>query len=177
MKLLNYTSKYLFILLLPLITIWAVIFYYALLDEIYDSLDDGLENQKVLIVQRLHTDKTVPENLDFNRGNHTIKKISKKEYNKFDDNFKDTLMYMQNEEEFEPVRIYESTFKKNENYYKIKIITSMVEEDDLIKNLITYLVVLYLVMLISIVLLNNIVLRKIWKPFYSLISQLKKFRI
>lgn len=177
MKLLNYTSKYLFILLLPLITIWAVIFYYALLDEIYDSLDDGLENQKVLIVQRLHTDKTVPENLDFNRGNHTIKKISKKEYNKFDDNFKDTLMYMQNEEEFEPVRIYESTFKKNETYYKIKIITSMVEEDDLIKNLITYLVVLYLLMLISIVLLNNIVLRKIWKPFYSLISQLKNFRI
>jgi signal transduction histidine kinase len=84
---------------------------------------------------------------------------------------------MQNEEEFEPVRIYESTFKKNETYYKIKIITSMVEEDDLIKNLITYLIVLYLVMLISIVLLNNIVLRKIWKPFYSLISQLKKFRI
>lgn len=177
MKLLNYTSKYLLILLLPLITIWAVIFYYALLDEIYDSLDDGLENQKVLILQRSDAGELIPENQDFDKSNHIIRKISKNEYQKFEDNFRDTLMYMQNEKEFEPVRIYESAFKKDGAYYKIKIVTSMVEEDDLIENLVMYLAVLYLLMLISIVLLNNIILRKIWKPFYSLISQLKNFRI
>ncbi len=177
MKLLNYTSKYLLILLLPLITIWAVIFYYALLDEIYDSLDDGLENQKVLILQHPESIESAFENHDFRKGNHVVTRIGEQEYSSFKESYRDSMMYMQNEKDFEPVRIYESTFKENEEHYKLKIITSMVEEDDLIENLATYLVILYLLMLTSIVLLNNIILRKIWKPFYSLILQLKSFRI
>lgn len=177
MKLLNYTSKYFLILLLPLITIWAVIFYYALLDEIYDSLDDGLENQKVLILKHLDAEDKLAQNQDFSRGNHIITRISKEEYQTFEDRYRDTLMYMQNEEDFEPVRFYESGFEKNGNYYKVKIVTSMVEEDDLIGNLATYLTILYLLMLLSIVLLNNFILRKTWQPFYSLMFQLKNFRI
>ena len=51
MKLLNHTTKYFAILLIVLISIWAVIFYFAMLDEVYDSLDDGLENQKELIIR------------------------------------------------------------------------------------------------------------------------------
>ncbi len=177
MKLLNYTSKYLLILLVPVITIWAVIFYYALLDEIYDSLDDGLENQKVMILQHPELIESAFENNNFKKGNHVIEKIDKHEYHDFEESYRDSLMYMQNEKDYEPIRVFESTFKEKEEHYKIKIITSMVEEDDLIKSLATYLIILYLLVLISIVLLNNIILRKIWKPFYSLISQLKSFRI
>lgn len=163
--------------MLPLITIWAVLFYYAMLDEIYDSLDDGLENQKILILQHSESLEAAFSNQDFTKGNHLITKIDKKEYSKFEENYRDTSMYMLNEEDYEPVRIYESTFKEDGEYFKIKIITSMVEEDDLIKNLATYLIVLYLLMLISIIVLNNITLRKIWKPFNNLISQLKTYRI
>lgn len=177
MKLLNYTSKYLLILLLPLITIWAVIFYYALLDEIYDSLDDGLENQKMVILQNPESIEGAFANQDFKKGNHVITKIDQHEYSNFKESYRDTLMFMQNENDYEPVRVYESIFKDSVGYYKIKIITSMVEEDDLIENLAVYLVILYFLMLVSIVLLNNILLRKIWKPFNSLISQLKSFRI
>lgn len=177
MKLLNYTSKYLLILLVPIITIWAVIFYYALLDEIYDSLDDGLENQKAMILERPELMGSAFENHNFKKGNHVITKIDKQEYHDFEESYRDSLMYMQNEKDYEPVRVYESTFKEDNAFYKIKIITSMVEEDDLIKNLATYLIILYLLMLISIILLNNIILRKIWKPFYHLIEQLKRFRI
>ena len=54
MKLLNKTTYYFSILLLPLITVWAFVFYYAMLDEIYDSLDDGLENQKDVLISRLN---------------------------------------------------------------------------------------------------------------------------
>jgi hypothetical protein len=52
MKLLNLTSRYFSIALLIIIPIWAAIFYYAMLDEIYDSIDDGLDNQKGLIVRK-----------------------------------------------------------------------------------------------------------------------------
>ncbi|RKD13798.1 two-component sensor histidine kinase [Pelobium manganitolerans] len=177
MKLLNHTSKYLFILLLPLLTIWAVIFYYALLDEIYDSLDDGLENQKVLLLQDFAAGRPIETPERFDKQNHRITQISAEEFKEAEDDFRDSLMYMQNEQEFEPVRIYESAFRLGDKYYRLQIATSMVEEDDLIKSVIKYLIILYLLLLASIILLNNIVLRKVWKPFYSLIAQLKQFRI
>ncbi len=177
MKLLNHTTKYFALLLVVLITVWAVIFYFAMLDEVYDSLDDGLENQKMLIIQEAKRDSTLLGTSDFGVGNFTINKTSFERNKKFKDSYRDTLMYMQNEEEYEPVRILESVFERDGSYYKIKLITSMVEEDDQIENLFVYLLGLYLVLIASIVLLNNLVLKKVWRPFYNLIGRLKGFRI
>lgn len=177
MKLLNYTSKYLLILLLPLMAVWAVIFYYAMLGEIYDSLDNGLENRKALILRHTESKLNVLAGQDFKTGNYAVEKIDREVFSRFKESYRDTAMYMQSEQDFEPVRVYESAYRENGEYFKIKIITSMVEQDDLIKNLAIYLAALYLFMLLSIILLNNILLRKIWRPFYSLILQLKKFNI
>lgn len=177
MKLLNHTSKYISLLLLPLITIWAVAFYYAMLDEIYDSLDDGLENQKILLLNRAIEDPSILKHTDFEKHVYKFTPISKTTYKNFNERYHDTLMYMHNEDDFEPVRIYESALKHGEDYYKVKIITSMVEEDDLIQDLITYLIILYVILVISILVLNNLLLKKIWKPFYHSISQLRNFKI
>ncbi len=177
MKLLNHTSKYLAIILLPLITIWAVVFYYAMLDEIYDSLDDGLENQKILLLERLPHNPQILNHNDLELWNHEITPITKLQFDSFEERYADTLMFMLNEQDFEPVRILESKMMYNDNYYKVKFITSMVEEDDLIADLITYLIVLYALLMITIVILNNLMLKKIWKPFYSLIEQFRNFRI
>ncbi|MGJ8594157.1 MAG: sensor histidine kinase [Aquaticitalea sp.] len=177
MKLLNHTSKYLALLLLPLITIWAVLFYYAMLDEIYDSLDDGLENQKILLTKRATEDPRILTHNDFDKHVYAFTGISKSSYENFKERYQDTLMYMHNEDDFEPVRIYESALKQGDNYYKLKIVTSMVEEDDLVNGMIQYLIGLYILLVISILLLNNLLLKKIWKPFYHSISQLKTFNI
>lgn len=177
MKLLNHTTKYLSLLLLPLITLWAIAFYYAMLDEIYDSLDDGLENQKILLMQRLKEDPAILQNSDFNGHVYAFNPISKDTYLQFKERYRDTLMYMHNEDDFEPVRFYESTLTHKNNFYTLKIITSMVEEDDLVSDLVSYLIALYVLLVISILLLNNILLKKIWKPFYHSISQLKNFKI
>lgn len=177
MKLLNHTTKYFALLLIVLITVWAVIFYFAMLDEIYDSLDDGLENQKELIVQATRDDPSLLKDSDFGVNNFTIQKTTFATPERLKDRYRDTLMYMQNEGEYEPVRILESIIEVDNAYYKIKLITSMVEEDDQIETLFFYVLGLYLALIASIVLLNNFVLKKVWKPFYSLIGELKEFRI
>lgn len=164
-------------MLIVLITVWAVIFYFAMLDEVYDSLDDGLENQKELIIQAAETNPSLLNDTDFGVNNYTITKTTLEKHGAFSDTYRDTLMYMQNEDEYESVRILESVFAHGGEYYKIMLITSMVEEDDQIENLFTYLIGLYLVLLVSILLLNNLVLRKVWRPFYTLIDTLKGFRI
>lgn len=177
MKLLNLSTSYFAFLLFVLITLWAVIFYYQMLDEIYDSLDDGLENQKILVIQQTSGNNELLEKSSFDEGYYTIKKVQYDQYKNYIESYRDTLMYMQNEEDFEPVRLLESVFEMDGSYYKIKVITSMVEEDDLIEDLLISLLFLYAGLIISILVLNNLVLKRIWNPFYVLLSQLKNFKI
>ena len=77
MKLLNYTTTYFAIILIIIIPIWAGIFYYAMLDEVYDSMDDGLDNQRLLIISKADTDSTVLNHRSFEEGNYVVAPISK----------------------------------------------------------------------------------------------------
>lgn len=177
MKLLNYTTRYFALLLLFLISVWAVALYYAMLDEIYDSLDDGLENQKMLIVQRITDNEQPLVQSSFSEGNYSVEHIRAEQYHDFEETYRDTLMYMQNEDDFEAVRIYTSAIAHDDAYYRMRIITSMVEEDDLIEDLVSYLIGLYVLLIITVILLNNVLLKKVWQPFYRLIDQLKTFTL
>ncbi|CAL65801.1 two-component system sensor histidine kinase [Christiangramia forsetii KT0803] len=148
-----------------------------MLDEIYDSMDDGLENQKMLVIRNARQRDTVQTKTDFGDGYFTLHEISESTALKFKDSYRDTLMYMQNEKDFEPVRLLESVFKREDQYYKVKIITSMVEEDDLVEDLLFSIIWLYVGLILSILILNNLILKKVWNPFYKLIENLKNFKI
>lgn len=160
-----------------LISIWAVVFYYAMFDEIYDSIDDGLEHRKMLLIARASKDFSLLDKPQFDEYLFTIKQVDYNDYRGFKDTYRDSVMYMVNEEDYEPVRLLESVFKNKEDYYKISVMTSMVEEDDQINNLLKYTIILYAVLIISILILNNFFLRKVWKPFYKILDQLKSFQL
>ncbi len=178
MKLLNHTLAYLAAVLLPVLAIWAVVFYFEILDEVYDSIDDGLDNYKMLIIRQAQEDTLLLRKEAFRESNYAIRQLSGAGVADFRDSYKDTLMYMHNEEDFEPVRMLTTVFvMPGERYYELKVIASMVEEDDLIENLFYALLLLYGALIVSILLLYNILLRKIWKPFYLLLSQLRHFRL
>ena len=70
-----------------------------------------------------------------------------------------------------------TAFELNGAYYKLDIINSMVEENDLIEEFFQQAVWLYVILLVSIIAINSIVLRRLWKPFYSFLDQLKNFRL
>ncbi len=154
-----------------------MIFYFQMLDEIYDSMDDGLENQKMLVIDNLRDLDSVRLKSDFRDGYYTLNSISEYSAKGFKDTYRDTLMYMKNEKDYEPVRLLESVFKKDEKYYKVKVITSMVEEDDLIEDLLFSIIWLYVGLILSIIILNNLILKKVWNPFYNLIDDLGNFKI
>lgn len=177
MKVLNYTTSYFAVVLLILISIWATVFYYTMLDEIYDSIDDGLDNQKGLIIQRAGVDTSILRKADFDEGDYNIRPIDATFAKSFHDVYVDTMMYMHNEQDFEPVRLLRTIFRHDGKYYQMQVITSMVEEDDLIRALITTLVWLYIGLVVTILLLNNFLLKRIWRPFYHLIKQIKNFRL
>ena len=177
MKLLNYTSVYFSVALLIVISIWAAAFYYTMLIEIYDSIDDGLDNQKGLVIQKAATDTSLLNKNNFDESDYTINEIPAGAALNLRDTYIDTMMFMQNEKSDEPVRLLKTVFLQNGKYYQLKVATSMVEEDDLIKQMFFSLLWLYLGLVLFIVIFNNFLFKKIWQPFYQLLKHLKKFRL
>lgn len=177
MKLLNRSLLHLSISILVIVSIWSVVFYFNMLDEIYDSIDDGLDNYKLLIINKTETDSSVLNKISFDESNYAIREIGRQSAVKINDIYQDTLMYMYNEDDLEPVRMLTTAFRHNGHFYELRVISSMVEEDDLIESLIWSICWLYLALVFAIIIINNVVFQKLWKPFYSLLFQLKTFRL
>lgn len=178
MRLRDYTLIYLSVALLLIIGIWAAIFYVNMLDEIYDSIDDGLDNYKMLIIEKAEEDSTVLYKNEFAESNYSIRPVTEQEALRIKDVYFDTLMYMVYEEDFEPVRLLRSAFATSDGkHFELKVISSMVEEDDLIEDLLYSLLWLYLIIIVTMVIVNTILIRRIWAPFYKTIAQLKQFTL
>jgi signal transduction histidine kinase len=177
MKLLNRSLLYLSLSFFVIIGVWSVIFYFNLKNEIRDSIDDGLDNNRILIIKKIENDVSLLSQNDFGGNNFEIHPTSKEHALQFKDVFKDTLMYRINEDDLEPVRILHSVFEHKNAYYHLKVISSLVEEDDLIEDSFWSVVSLFLILVFSIFIINNVILRRVWNPFYDILNQLKAYRL
>lgn len=169
------------IYLLLIVSLWSVIFYFNMLDEIKGSVDEELENYKRQIVFKAEKDSTILQQKTFDEGFFSVNKISEEEALSFKDTYEDTEIYAQDADdeapELEPVRILTTVFEQNGNFYQLKIFNNMVEEDDLVKELLWDAAGLYVLLIFSILMINNIVLQRLWKPFYELLDELKNYRL
>ncbi|WP_418502294.1 sensor histidine kinase [Flagellimonas sp.] len=181
MKLLNQSLTYLSFSILAIVAIWGVLFYVNTLNEIKSSIDEGLENYKRLIIQNAQKDSTILTKTYFDESFFTIRKLEESRALAVKDQYLDTEILMQDaddeELEMEPVRMLVTAFGIDGQYYELKVANSMVEEDDLIKELLRDVIWLYVILIIAIILVNNFVLKKLWKPFYHVLDQLKNFRL
>lgn len=178
MKLLNHTLLYLSASLIFILSIWAVVFYFSMMEEVYDSIDDGLENYKMLIIKKASRDSTLLHKNRFDESNYAIRPISRELALQATEDFRDTAMYMEYEEDYEVVRMLTTYFSTpDQQYYELKIITSMVEGEDLVGDLLHALLWLYVAVIASAFIINNRVLRKIWRPFYQLQHELRGFKL
>jgi len=173
----NYTLRYIIVALLGIIAVWAGLFYAIILEEVYDNIDDGLKNSKILIIREAYADPAVLETGTFGINQYKIEPLPKGSYD-FSDKFTSTFEFMEYDDDNEPVRLLETVFNdKSGNPHKLTIRASMVEEDELLEDLLTALIALYAMLVMSIALLNRIILRKAWKSFYGLLDQLKIYKL
>lgn len=163
-------------ILLFIIAVWAGLFYAYILDEVHDNVDDGLRNRKIQIIKAVYLNPQLLNNNDFGFNEFKINPIKAEEYqNK--SRLYNKMYYMEYDDKDQPYRVLEADFidqfKMNQ---RLIIRTSTVEEDELIYDLTTALIVLYLLLVISIVVINGYLLNKAMRPFYLILDKLKKYQ-
>ena len=174
MKLIYRISLRLSLVLLPLIALWAVVFYFTMVDEINDEVDDALEDYSELIVIRMLSGELLPRMNEGSNNSYTIAPV--------DENYAathpgidyyDAEVYIPEKEETEPARFLVTIFQDgNGQFYELKVATPTFEKDELLETIFWWVVWLYLLLLITVVGTTMWIFHNSMRPLYALLHWL-----
>lgn len=178
MKLIYYTTGRLAIVILIIMAFWSVFFYVRILDEVQDETDDRLEDYRKTIVKQALLDSAMLEGRTDILTRYYIRALSESEGRGYKDEFLSTEVFNEYEMDEEPVRILKTAFRTNEgSYYELVVMTSTLEEDDMLESILWSIVWLSLLMVVSMVIVLQLVFRKSMRPFYKLIRWLDNYTL
>ncbi len=175
MNLLRYTNRVIFLIILFFLALWGTVFYFLVLHEVMDETDDALNNtREILIGKVLHNPELLHTN-DSIMQRHRFRPITAEEAENYRETYFDSSVYIQTENEFEPVRVMKSCFRTADGaYYELTLMNSTLERDDLIRAIWWALVVLYVVLLLCTTLGVYASLKRVFRPLHRLVFWLQQ---
>ncbi len=177
MKLLSYTYRKLALLLFLLMAVWGVLFYYAIVDEVVDETDDTLENYGEILMKSALHDPSILETEGSLMSFYKFTPISEEEGRHYRQVFYDATVYIELEDEDEPVRVMCTAFRMPDGqYYELKLMISTLERDDMVEAMLWYLGVLFLLFLICTSIGIQLVLKGVFRPLHKLLDWLHRIQ-
>lgn len=178
MKLIHYTTSRLAIVLLIVMACWAVFFYVTIVDEVRDETDDSLKNYKKTIIKQVLMDSTLLMGRSDILTRYAIRALTTEEGSGYEEEFLTTEVYNEYEGDEEPVRMLKTAFlNRDGEYYELTVMTSVMEEDDMLESIWWLIVYLYIALLVCVLVVTQFVFRKSLRPFYSLLEWLNRFTL
>ena len=173
MKLLSYTYRKLALLLFLLMAVWGVLFYYAIIDEVVDETDDTLENYGEILMESALHDPSILETEGSLMSFYKFTPISEEAGRHYRQVFYDATVYIELEDEDEPVRVMCTAFRMPDGqYYELKLMISILERDDMVEAMLWYLGALFLLFLICTSIGIQLVLKGVFRPLHRLLDWL-----
>ncbi|GGI25802.1 sensor histidine kinase [Pedobacter mendelii] len=152
------------------------IIYYLVIHFIFrEKLDRDLTVEEDEIKQYVSTYNKLPLPASFldQQVNYQLLKGGTKESR----SFKNTNYYNSKEKELEPGRSLITTLVQGNKLYIVTITKSRLEVDDLVRIIVLITLGVTCLLLISLILINRFILKRLWKPFYFILEQMKAFNL
>ena len=176
MKLIYKVTIRLSLALLPIMLLWAAVFYFSMVDEINDEADDSLEDYAELIVMRTLTGRELPSMGDGTNNTYAIEPLPEGELHTASMQYEDRQVYIPEKRETEPARVLTMVFLDSEDRaYRLTVSTPTFERTDLLESMLWHLIVLYIILVITIMAVTALVFNYSLKPLYALLRWLDKY--
>ena len=178
MKLITRIAIRLTLALAPLMTLWAVLFYFTMIEEINDEMDDNLESYSETIIVRMLSHQELPPLNSGSNNSYSIKPVDP-QYASIHDGitYSDVEVYIPEREEYEPARVLTTIFEDVEGqYYELRVASPSFERDELAASILQWLVLIYLALLAMSIIITLIVLRRSMRPLYDLLNWLDRYQ-
>lgn len=162
-----------------ILSVWASLVFFAIINEINDEIDDSLDLYCDYLISQKKQGKEIIETQTNSNNVFFITPVdintalsNQKSY------YRDTMIYLYDKMETEPARALTQYFIDEENRaYKIEIFTSTIEKKDLIETIAWWLFTLALILLLTIIIVYVWIYKKSMKPLYLLLNWQKNYNL
>lgn len=177
MKLIQKIALRLSMVLIPVIALWAMIFYFVTVEEINDEVDDLLRSYSEQLIAKKLANQELPV-ADIIAGMHySISQVTE-EYADSHPRTKyyDSDLYINETDEDEPARFLKTFFYDAEGRY-IELIAAIptFEKEDLIEAILWWIAALYLILLVTVIVITLAVFQKSIRPLYEILDWLNAY--
>lgn len=176
MKLIYRVTLRLTLVLLPIIALWSVIFYYAMVAEINDEADDSLADYAEVVIRRQLAGYPLPSPNSGSNNYYTIVPLDSGVTVEPYMTYHDEMVYIPEEEDTEPARVLTAVFPDDSGrLYKLTVAMPTFERDDLRSAIFWHVVALWVALVLTILLATTLIFHSSMKPLYALLSWLDKY--
>ncbi len=176
MKLLSLSNRYYFVGLLIISLIAGITSYFVIKSIINNEFNDKLFAEKEELIEELHQHDDILNSYNLNIGdNIAIQKAnSDPQIKTF---VRDTVLYDKYEKKELNYRQITFSDKVKDDFYILTITKSLLSTEDLIQGVTEIIAIITLLFFSTMLVLSNIISKKIWKPFYATLEDIKKFNV
>ena len=162
-----------------LLAAWAVLFYFTLIDEINDEVDDALEARAEVIVKRVLAGRELPVPADEGNNGYFLHEVSPQyAAAQHHERYSDEEIFIPERDDKEPARVLRKLFRDGAGQWReLTVMTPTIEKDDLRESILRWMVCLYLFLLLMILLVTGIVLYRTMRPLYALLRWLDGYTV
>ena len=162
-----------------LLAAWAVLFYFTLIDEINDEVDDALEARAEVIVKRVLAGRELPVPADEGNNGYFLHEVSPQyAAAQHHERYSDEEIFIPERDDKEPARVLRKLFRDGAGQWReLTVMTPTIEKDDLRESILRWMVCLYLFLLMMILLVTVIVLYRTMRPLYALLRWLDGYTV
>ena len=177
MKLIYKVTIRLALVILPVLLLWATVFYFAMVNEVNDETDDSLEDYAEMIARRVITGEELPKPGDGSNNTYAIELLPATENYRDSKEYEDCEVYLPKKGETEPARVLTMIFHDNGGMpYRLVVSTPTFEREDVIEAILIHIVILYTVLVCTILIVTILVFKFSMEPLYSLLKWLDGYR-
>lgn len=179
MKLFHLILGRISVALFVILTLWAGLFYLAVMEEVNDEVDDSLEDYSETLILRWLSGEELPARSNGSNNQYFLYEVSEsyaRNYPRI--SYHDEMVYITEKEEEEPARVLTTIFEADGNrFMELVVYTPTIEKYDLQKAILGWIIFLYVLLLLAVILLNAWVFRRNMKPLYRLLTWLDSYRL
>ncbi|MBQ8360390.1 MAG: sensor histidine kinase [Bacteroidaceae bacterium] len=165
--------------LLILLSLWAWLFYMAMMDEVTDEVDDALELYAETLMTRSLAGKELPLADNGTNNSYFLREVDE-EYARTHPrlSFSDETVYIEVKRETEPARVMKTIFLREDGTYgELTVMTPTIEKDDLYRAIACWVVGLFAVLMLVIIGVSAWVISRSMRPLYRLLGWLDRYNI
>ena len=176
MKLLQKTIRSYFIYSVFILLVAIPIFYFVIQNIVTEDVDEELLYNKEMLKPKISDALKNNTISDLKFLDHDIT-ISISPSTKEFDSLWTVIIYDSLSREMVPHRVLTSHFSVNNQLCMLEIKMSMVDRDELIESIVEVQIILLLLLLAGLFIINRNLSRRIWKPFYTSLYKLRKYKV